>query len=159
VNDRAYILDNISAKINRLTLQDIRSLVAICCVVLASTPQAAEDKTVIVTPVISTSVTVSGQPIILPQEQAQVSVAMYEIARGAVLPEHKHPFPRYGYLLAGSLRVTNTETGKSEDYKPGNFILESVGQWHRGANVGDEPIKLLVIDFVKRGESNVIAKK
>jgi quercetin dioxygenase-like cupin family protein len=159
VNDRAYILENASAKINRLTLQAIRNLVAVSCVVLASTLQAAEDKTVVVTPVISTWVTVSGQPIILPQERAQVSVATYEIAPGAVLPEHKHPFPRYGYLLAGSLRVTNTETGKSEDYKPGDFILEAVGQWHRGANIGDEPIKLLVIDFVKRGESNVIAKK
>jgi quercetin dioxygenase-like cupin family protein len=137
----------------------IRSPVAVSCVVLASTLHAGEDKKVIVTPVISSSVTASGRPIILPQKQAQVTVATYEIAPRAVLNEHKHPFPRYGYLLTGMLRVTNTETGESQDYKTGDFILEAVGQWHQGANIGNEPIKLLVIDFVENGESNVILKK
>jgi len=56
---------------------------------------------------------------------------MYEIPPGAKLPEHQHNSQRYGYLLAGQLRVINTETGESKDYKPGDFIVESRGQWHR----------------------------
>jgi hypothetical protein len=28
--------------------------------------------------------------------------------------------------------------------KMGDFILESVGQWHTGANIGDESVKLLL---------------
>ncbi len=55
---------------------------------------------VVVKPVLSTTVTSSGQPIVLPQKDAQVVVSTYEIAPGAALPEHKHPFPRYGYVLA-----------------------------------------------------------
>jgi quercetin dioxygenase-like cupin family protein len=137
----------------------IRSLVAIGCVFLASALHADENKMVVVTPVVSASVTASGQPIMLPQKDAQVIVTTYEIAPGAALPEHKHPFPRYAYVLTGLLRVANIETGKSEDYKPGDFIVEAVGQWHKAANIGTDPVKLLVIDFIEKGENNVILKR
>ena len=30
---------------------------------------------------------------------------------GATLPVHNHPYPRYGYVLAGILRMTNIDTG------------------------------------------------
>ena len=73
---------------------------------------------------------------------------------GAKLPEHKHNYPRYGYLLSGELRITNIETGKSATYKPGDFIIESLGQWHKAENAGTEPIKLLVIDQVAKGQNN-----
>ncbi|HET9687764.1 MAG TPA: hypothetical protein VFP79_11370 [Pseudolabrys sp.] len=33
----------------------------------------------------------------------------------------------------------------------GNFVLESVGQWQTIASVGDEPLKLLVVDVVEKG--------
>ena len=38
-----------------------------------------------------------------------VDVSIHEIAPDATLHEHKHPFARYPYVLAGTLRVTNTE--------------------------------------------------
>jgi quercetin dioxygenase-like cupin family protein len=125
---------------------------------LALPVYASEDKPVVVTPVITTTVTASGQPIALPQRNAQIAVSTYEIAPGARLPEHKHPFPRYGYVLSGSLQVTNAETGKTDVYKAGDFILEAVGQWHQGANVSTEPVKLLVIDLMEKGESNVVTR-
>ncbi len=97
---------------------------------------ALDDNSITVHPVMSTSVTSSGQPIVLPQKDGRISVSVYDVAAGAVLPEHKHPFPRYGYVLAGTLQVTNTENGKVEQYKTGDFIVESVDQWHKGANIG-----------------------
>jgi quercetin dioxygenase-like cupin family protein len=57
-------------------------------------------------------------------------------------------------LLSGELRITNIETGKSVTYKPGDFIIESLGQWHKAENVGTDPIKLLVIDQVAKGQDN-----
>jgi quercetin dioxygenase-like cupin family protein len=48
------------------------------------------------------------------------------------------------------------ETGRSDTYKPGDFILESVGQWHMGANIGSEPLKLLVINLVEKGQPNTV---
>jgi hypothetical protein len=47
---------------------------------------------------------------------------------GATLQAHNHPYPRYVYVLSGNLQVNNIETGQTDTYKPGNFILESVGQ-------------------------------
>jgi len=113
----------------------------------------------VVKPVLSTTVTSSGQPIVLPQKDAQVIVSTYEIPPGAVLPKHKHPFPRYGYVQAGTIEVTNLDTGKTETFKTGDFILEAVDQWHFGANKGLEPVKLLVIDMVEKGASNTVLQK
>jgi hypothetical protein len=67
-------------------------------VLLAAPAQAAEDRAVVATPVLTTMVTATGQPIVLPRENPQVRVVTLDIAPGAVLPEHKHPYPHsYNY--------------------------------------------------------------
>jgi quercetin dioxygenase-like cupin family protein len=114
---------------------------------------------VVVTPLASTTVTATGQPITLPQQNAQVLVSIYDIPPGAALPVHKHPFPRYAYVLAGALQVTSAETGKSQTYTAGNFIVEMIDQWHQGSNIGSEPVKLLVIDQVEEGSQNTLLRK
>jgi quercetin dioxygenase-like cupin family protein len=135
-------------------------LLAAGITLLAFSLQAEEAvRSVVVKPVLTTDVTASGQPIALPTKNAQLIVSTYEIAPGAILPEHKHPFSRYAYVLAGTLRVSNTETGKSDVYNIGDFITEAVGQWHQGENIGTNTAKLLVIDHVEKGESNVVLKK
>jgi quercetin dioxygenase-like cupin family protein len=131
--------------------------IASALLVLA-TPLSAKADSVTVNPLLTTSVTASGQPIVLPQGNVQLITSMYEIAPGAKLPEHEHNSQRYGYLLAGQLRITNTETGTSQEYKPGDFIVESRGQWHKAENIGAEPIKLLVIDQINPGESTVVLR-
>ena len=128
-------------------------------VLLAAPAQAAEDRAVVATPILTTTVTATGQPIVLPRENPEVRVVTLDIAPGAVLPEHKHPYPRYGYVLAGTLRVTNTDTGTSMVYGIGDFIIEAVDQWHRGASIGSEPVRLLVIDQVEGGQANVVTRE
>ncbi|RUW30320.1 cupin domain-containing protein, partial [Mesorhizobium sp. M1E.F.Ca.ET.041.01.1.1] len=86
----------------------------------------------------------------------EVQVSAYQIAPGATLPVHKHPFPRYAYVEAGTLKVTNVETGASNTYKTGDFIVEMIGQWHQATNIGADPVKLLVIDQVEQGAKNTI---
>jgi hypothetical protein len=61
-------------------------------------------------PVLTTTQTAAGQPIPLPDGTAQVTVSEFEIAPGARLPVHKHPFPRMAYVLAGHLVLTHEET-------------------------------------------------
>ena len=114
---------------------------------------------VVVKPVMSATTTSSGQPIVLPQKDAQVIVSTYEIPPGAVLPKHKHPFPRYAYVQAGTIAVTNLDTGKTQTFKTVDFILEAVDQWHFGANKGKVPVKLLVIDMVEKGAVNTVLQK
>src|SRR3546814_13128359 len=75
--------------------------------------------------------TIADQPIALPQGSAEVIATIYEIAPGAVLPAHKHDYPRYAYVLAGTLTVTNLDSGKAITFKPGDFIVESLNSWHK----------------------------
>jgi quercetin dioxygenase-like cupin family protein len=114
---------------------------------------------VVVTPLASKTTTASGQPITLPQKDVEVQVSSYQIAPGATLPVHKHPFPRYAYVEQGTLKVTNIETGTANIYKTGDFIIEMIGQWHQATNIGADPVKLLVIDQVEQGARNTILKQ
>jgi len=116
--------------------------------------QAKAPSGVKVTPVVSSTVTMSGQSYNFPQSSSEVVASIYEIDPGVALPIHKHSFPRFGYVISGTLRVENLETGQSVTFKSGDFILEAVGQWHRGTNVGANSLKVLVTDVVERGKSN-----
>jgi quercetin dioxygenase-like cupin family protein len=138
-------------------------LSAVAGLALLAAPLRAEDKPdaaqpVKVTPMLTTSTTSSGQPIVMPEKDVQITVSTYDIAPGAKLPEHKHPFPRYGFVETGTLRVTNLQTEKTETYTPGSFILEAVDQWHKAENAGSEPVKLLVIDVMPKGATSTILK-
>lgn len=108
-----------------------------------------------VTVVARMKTTMSGQVISLPQGEIEVTVSEFDIAPGTVLPLHRHMFPRYGYILSGTLEVTNEETGKTMRFGAGEFAIECVGQWHKGTNPGTEPLKLLVIDQAPKGVSNI----
>jgi quercetin dioxygenase-like cupin family protein len=108
---------------------------------------------------LSTTTTSAGQKIVLPRKDAELVASIFEVPPGAHLPEHEHPYPRYGYILSGSLRVTDTQTGQSKTYRSGDFVLESVGRWHTGANAGEQPTRLLVIDIVRNGHSNTVLRK
>ena len=114
---------------------------------------------VVVTPVKSTAVTSTGQPITLPQKNIEVTASIFDIAPGATLPVHKHPFPRYGYVLSGTLKVTNVDTGRSDTFKAGDFIVEMIDQWHQGSNIGADPVKLLVIDQIEAGVQATVLKQ
>jgi quercetin dioxygenase-like cupin family protein len=123
-----------------------------------STACAQQQTDVTIKQLLSTTTTSGGQKIVLPQKDAELVASIFEIPRGAYLPEHEHPYPRYGYILSGSLRVTDTETGQGKTYRSGDFVLESVGHWHTGANAGEEATRLLVIDIVEKGHTNTVLK-
>ncbi|TDQ83069.1 quercetin dioxygenase-like cupin family protein [Dongia mobilis] len=138
-------------------------LLVAACLYFAPTvlvPALAEEQPAIsVTPIVTASATATGQPIRMPDGDLEMVAALYEIAPGAILPEHRHPYPRYAYVQQGTLQVDNTEAGTSVVYKPGDVVVEAVGQWHKGTNVGTEPVKLLVFDFIAKGAKNVEMKE
>jgi quercetin dioxygenase-like cupin family protein len=100
--------------------------------------------------------TATGQEIEMPRGAAEVIASVYTIPPGAALPVHKHPFPRYAYVLSGTLQVTALESGEVFTYRAGAFVIEMRDMWHRGSNPGDELARLLVIDQVEPGASNAI---
>jgi len=111
------------------------------------------------TTILRTTHTISNQPIVLPQKNAEVVVSILEIEPGAELPPHQHPFARYGYIMSGTLSVTNLETGKERTFHSGAFVIESMAQWHSGTNPGTETLKLLILDQVEKGSENIILRE
>ena len=114
---------------------------------------------VVVTPIRTTTVTSTGQSITLPQKDVEVTASIFEIAPGATLPVHKHPFPRYAYVLAGTLKVTNVDTGQSDTFKTGDFIVEMIDQWHQGSNIGADQVRLLVVDQIEAGSQATVLRQ
>jgi quercetin dioxygenase-like cupin family protein len=95
--------------------------------------------------VLNTTVTGTGQPIVLPTGDARVVGLLVEIPPGYAPGYHKHPYPRYAYVLAGHLDIQDI-AGTVRHYGPGDMIIETVNGWHRPHVVGTTPVKLFVID-------------
>lgn len=131
---------------------------ALSAMMMAAMGEAQALEAVTVTPLTTRAETASGQPIALPQKDVRVNVSIFDIAPGATLPVHKHPYPRYAYVKAGVLEVTNTETGQGTIYKTGDFIVEMIDQWHHARNAGSDPVKLLVIDQIEGEVENTLLR-
>jgi quercetin dioxygenase-like cupin family protein len=130
------------------------SLLAACAPMpVADAPPVVVDK------LATATTTASGQPIVLPQDDVHVVLSDYRIAPGAKLPVHKHPFPRLALVQAGTLDVTNVETGETITYRPGDMIVEAMDQWHFGVNAGSDQVHLLVIDETAGDVSNTVLQK
>ena len=119
-----------------------------------ASPLRADPPPVTSTPLLSTDTTANGQRIEVPP-QPQVIASRLEIPPGASLPMHEHPYPRYAYVLSGTLEVT-TADGKVSRYHAGDFFTEVIGQCHSGRDAGDQPVQLLLIDQVVPGKSNTV---
>jgi quercetin dioxygenase-like cupin family protein len=128
------------------------------------------------TPVVKTDRTAAGQPIAVPV-QPTVIVSHTTIAVRGKLPVHKHPHQRYVYVIEGTLAVSRiicpaddpkirASTARpcyefgARTYKAGDFIAEMRDIWHTGRNVGEEWVKLVVIDQVPAGApSNMVLRE
>ncbi|SMC29331.1 Cupin domain protein [Andreprevotia lacus DSM 23236] len=122
----------------------MRSALAVIALLLASSAFALDPTPSIkATPVLKTTTSWNGAPLVLPQGPAEVSGLVIEIAPGAETGWHKHPIPSFAYLLEGELEVA-LKDGKTKRIKAGEALAEVVDTWHNGHTVGDKPVKLVV---------------
>ncbi len=128
-------------------------IIALGAFLALSAAHAADAPKVVVTPVLRTNTTVTGQPILVP-DHPDVIVSIATFPPGARIAEHQHPHPHYVYVLEGVLTVVNTDAGKTFEVKAGDFVVEMQDTWHYGINKGVVPVKLLVIDQVPAGAPN-----
>jgi len=135
----------------------MKSTAILLAATLAASPMLALAASA-TTQTLATQTTSSGQPITAPAGPLQVTASIVEIGPGGSLPVHKHPFPRYGYILAGRLQVTNLATGKTITYRAGQFAIDPIGQWHSGRALDGKAVRLLIIDQTPPGRSNTILK-
>lgn len=130
-------------------------LLAACVQACAPSPT-----TVLVRELGSATTTASAQPIRPPQGDVRLVLWEYEIPAGAKLPVHKHPYLRVAMVLAGTLAVTNVDTGETANYASGDMVVEAIDQWHFGSNTGSDPVRLLVLDHLPSDQSsNTVLQK
>jgi len=110
------------------------------------------------TPVVRTALTLSGQPLKLPQGPAEMVAAAVEIPVGGTTTIHQHPWSRFVYVEKGPVRITNQDTGEVKDLEQGTVFAEVVSQWHYGTAPGSTA-RLIVIDIVPPGVNNMIMRK
>ncbi len=103
----------------------------------------AATQAVKVTPLMKTTTTWAGAPIVYPPAPAEVSALMVEIMPGGETGWHEHFVPSLAYILEGNLDVTRA-TGEVNHLKPGDTLAEVVDTLHNGRVVGEKPVKLVV---------------
>jgi quercetin dioxygenase-like cupin family protein len=114
--------------------------IALCCPLAAS---ALDNNALKVTPLLKTTASWDGQPIIYPKGQSEVTALIVEIAPEGETGWHEHPVPVFGYIMEGELEL-RLATGEVRIVHPGEVLPESVGVLHNGRNIGEEPVKILV---------------
>ncbi|WBV42435.1 cupin domain-containing protein [Pseudoroseomonas cervicalis] len=130
----------------------LAALLATACATPPPAPPAAPPAAKVVE-IYRGSATALGQPMRFPQRDGTLVIATYEIPPGARLPVHRHPQQRIAYVMAGRLLVATPE-GRSWEYKAGDVVVEMLDHWHWGETLGEETVRLLVIDQTEGGGSN-----
>lgn len=108
-----------------------------------SAPALDNNTAVKVTPLIKTTSSWDGRPIVYPDGQAEVTVLMVEIAPGGETGWHYHKVPSFGIVLEGTLEVT-LKDGRVKRLKACEGLAEVVDTLHNGRNVGNDPVKIVV---------------
>ncbi|MGZ8183674.1 MAG: cupin domain-containing protein [Methylobacter sp.] len=114
---------------------------ALCCLLAGCALN--ENAAIKVTPLLKTTTSWDGKPIVYPKGQSEVTASIVEIAPEAETGWHEHPVPALGYIMEGELEL-RLATGAVKILHPGDVLPESVGVLHNGRNIGEEPVKILV---------------
>ena len=102
-----------------------------------------------------TATTVSGQPLHLPQGKAEMVAYTVELPANGLTTIHQHPWSRFVYVERGPLRVTDQDSHQVHMFQTGQVFPEVVAQWHQGYAPGPQGARLVVIDLVPPGVTNM----
>ena len=128
------------------------------CAAAPAGPKPSGASAPVSTPILTTTETMSDQPIALPQGAVEFAASRTEMGGDGRIPVHKHLWPRFVYVEKGWIELVNHDAGITRAYGPGDVVAEPVGQWHEGRAMGGDPVRLVVYDMVPPGKSNVVLK-
>jgi quercetin dioxygenase-like cupin family protein len=101
-------------------------------------------------PLVKTSESWDGTPLVYPKGEAEISGVLIEIMPGAETGWHLHPVPSFGMILEGQLTVS-LKDGRTKELKTGDVIVEVVNTLHNGRNTGPSVTKLVVFYAGEKG--------
>jgi quercetin dioxygenase-like cupin family protein len=132
------------------------SILLIMVFVLTTVSVRGEQQDVKVTAVMKGSTTIGGKQIEYPKtDKAEMASVLIEIQPGKESGRHMHPVPTYVHVLEGTLTV-EFEDGSRQAFPAGSGFLEVVNTWHNGKNLGDVPLRFLIVFAGEQGKPNLI---
>ena len=100
--------------------------------------------------IISTSQTGMGNEIVYPSGKAMITAFEFTVPVGGPVVPHTHSFPVLIMIQQGEIELT--QGGKSYIYKAGDAFVEDVGVVHESKNIGDVPVKAIVVAIGVEGQ-------
>lgn len=131
---------------------------AVACGPAGSSAVATEPAMSASLQIVRTTQTLSGQALRLPQGKAEMVASSVEIAPGGYTTVHQHPWSRFVYVERGPLRITNEDTKQVHELQSGQVFAEVVAQWHQGYAPGPQGARVVVIDLVPPGATNMVMR-
>jgi quercetin dioxygenase-like cupin family protein len=108
-----------------------------------------------VTQILETTTTAAGQTIHFPEGENQLTALIAELAPGGQVGRHVHPVPLFAYVLDGTLTV-EVEGHGTRTFRAGEGFVDVVNLWHNGRNLGDRPVRFMVIIMGQKGTPTLI---
>ena len=100
--------------------------------------------------IISTSQTGMGNEIVYPSGKAMITAFEFTVPVGGPVVAHTHSFPVLIMIQQGEIELT--QGGKSYNYKAGDAFVEDVGVVHESKNIGNVPVKAIVVAMGVEGQ-------
>ena len=100
--------------------------------------------------IISTSQTGMGNEIVYPSGKAKITAFEFTVPVGSPVVAHTHSFPVLIMIQQGEIELT--QGGKSYIYKAGDAFVEDVGVVHESKNIGNVPVKAIVVAIGVEGQ-------
>ena len=100
--------------------------------------------------IISTSETGMGKQIVYPSGKAMITAFEFTVPVGSPVVAHTHSFPVLIMIQQGEIELT--QGGKSYNYKAGDAFVEDVGVVHESKNIGNVPVKAIVVAIGVEGQ-------
>ena len=144
-------------KVQKSSGYDLCRAAFVIAIVLAWAGRAgAQDASPVVTPLLSTSTSVVGEPLHYPTSgPAHVTAIIVTFAPGVRTALHKHGVPMFAYVLEGEITVDYGDHGR-RTYHQGDAIVEAMDVAHFGADIGTRPVRLLVVYMGAEGAADVV---
>ena len=100
--------------------------------------------------ILSTSQTGMGNDIVYPTGKAKITAFEFTVPVGSPVVAHTHSFPVLIMIQQGEIELT--QDGKSYIYKAGDAFVEDVGVVHESKNIGNVPVKAMVVAIGVEGQ-------
>jgi quercetin dioxygenase-like cupin family protein len=108
-----------------------------------------------VAPVLKTSTTLAGTPIVYPKtDTPEVTAVTIDVPPGGDIGEHMHPVPTFVYVLKGAIDIF-PKGSEPRHYDAGQAYMEVVDTPHDAVNKGSVPAELLAVFVGIKGVKNL----